>query len=394
MNYLNRIKPKRQKDKWKLLIFENVFTRPNTTRKKLVEGLKLRRETVSIVIQELQEDGLVSEGDVRNVGRPGRRELILVSNCDRFVCLSIYIEDRIVHAQIVNLAGHVLEKQERGVPGNAGNDLFSQVFGEMIDHLVACIPKTSEVLGVAFSLIGAVDVPRKTWLSTVRWSNLRHLNLEPLEKNIGIPVQVRRSLDTELDYLLATCPEYAQGNTILFHWGFGIGSSYAHQGQILDSSFGRFGDIGHTMVVHNSQKVCRCGFTGCLETEAALWALLPEIKKTFPDLDEDLLTVKEMFVDPEFWRLKEISRAIDYVKDGLINCFRIFFPDRILLIGHFTEELSVFDQLKRAFDSSLPDHFFGRVSVSVVKGGFAGCGPAGAYPFFLTRLKSLLTARW
>ncbi|MBA7620423.1 hypothetical protein ES703_27772 [subsurface metagenome] len=207
-----------------------------------------------------------------------------------------------------------------------------------------------------------------------------------------MPVKLSRSLDTELEFLLLKNPEYRQGGTLLFHWGYGIGSAYARQGAVLRSSLGRFGEVGHIQVSLNSSKLCNCGFYGCLETEAALWSLLPEIRETFPEAPEDESEFTGFMHKRDISSLSAISRALGFINLGLANLYKIFYPDRILLLGPFTVSGSVFDGLVRSFSQALPD--YARRSVKLKRiDGFQGQILGGLYSMFRQALKSFLTVR-
>jgi transcriptional regulator of PTS gene len=76
--------------------------------------------------------------------------------------------------------------------------------------------------------------------------------------------------------------EEREGSVLLIHWGYGIGSSYALNGSVIESSIGSFGEFGHWTVDPSSMRQCHCGESGCLETIASLWSLLPELRTIYP----------------------------------------------------------------------------------------------------------------
>lgn len=209
-----------------------------------------------------------------------------------------------------------------------------------------------------------------------------------------VPIHVRRNLETVLSYQLTTHPKYRQGGTGLFHWGYGIGFAYAHDGRLIESDFGRFGDVGHTRVYPDSNKLCRCGARGCLEADAALWALLPALHQTEPALADESYEFSSLLKGEWVLNLPEVQHALEAVKLSLVNTLRMFHPNRILMIGPFMENHVIASQVTRHLEDSLPPyvdpHDF---QTTVVSDAFAGCLYANAYPFFTSALRSMLSAR-
>ena len=75
----------RLKDREKARIYQEICLKPGLSRKSIAEIFKLRPTTVSLVVQELVHDRLVTEGSIRSPGKPGRPELTLLPNFDRWI---------------------------------------------------------------------------------------------------------------------------------------------------------------------------------------------------------------------------------------------------------------------------------------------------------------------
>lgn len=397
MFYFNseNIKRPRQKDRWKATIFNKIFSEKKVSRKEIVEECDLRRETVATAVQELIEDRLVFQGEPRNSGKPGRPEYILIPNVNRLAVISIYydIEERMLRGVLINLADEIIAKQEAYLEKNTDNQIFNEILLDFINNLQIQKPMEADILGAGMSLTGSIDIASKKWISSIYWPKLRNFCFGQIEKELQINIKLEKLLNKEMEFLLLKNPGFSSENILLFYWGFNIGSAYSHKGMILHSNFGRFAAIGHMLASHKSNKPCICGFKGCLETEAAIWALLPQIRKVYPNIQEDGRNLIELYKIADFYELPCITKALEYVKDNLVNCFRIFFPDRIIFIGHFAEHEEIFNRLTHSFRHSLPEELMNKVSIDIIHGGFRGCLYANAYPFFNHKLKQLLKAR-
>jgi transcriptional regulator of PTS gene len=384
----------RVKDREKAAIYEQICTCPDTSRKSIAKRCGLRPNTVSSAVQELISDGLVREGPARSPGRSGRPELSLGPDYNRLAALSVYVRSRELEGVLVNLGDRVLAENSHYIPEESTEEGIRQLILDLVESLRRQAPPGGELLGLGISLVGTIVPERKLWRFVARWPKIHMLDFHRVEAEAGLPVSLRRIHDTELEYLIEQNDTYRRQNIILFHWGFGIGAAYAHAGRVLGSTSGEFGEIGHTVVDPTSRKRCQCGLFGCLETEASLWALLPDIRRIHPGVSESDQQMLEALQRREILSFPPFRRALEFLTVGLVNLQRLLNADRILFIGPFTENEEIFRRLASAFRQRLPQHTRAQVALEVIHGGFSGCGFGSAYPFFRGRLRELLKARY
>ncbi len=382
----------RIKDKEKALVFQKLCVSNNNTRKMIADNLKLRPITVSKIIKELIEDRLIFEGDSKERNSKGRPEIRLVPDYWRFSTISIYVLSREIMGAIVNLNGEILESQSVLIPKEADNTLIAEEIHRILNLLIGKIPEKSELVGIGASLPGTVNAYQGKWISSARWPNLSNICFTDLVSEFKVPVSLYRSLDPELEFQLFKNDKYKQGGTILFHWGYGIGSALALDGKILKSNLGRFGEVGHWQVEPNSNKKCNCGSTGCLETEAALWAILPQIREVYPDAPEDEPEFIDFIRKIDIGKMEVIKHALEYVTMSLANLYKVFYPDRILLLGPFVEDSSIFNELKSGFLAQIPEYARPSVELDVIS-GFQGAVSGSIYHLFRDALRPFLRTR-
>ncbi len=384
----------RIKDWEKAAIFQCICSREEITRKKIAKKLNIRATAVSNVVQELIDDNLVLEGRARNPGKKGRPEIRLYPHFNRFQAIALHVVSRELKGFLINMGEEILAELTMPLAGSSGNSVLLQSMQKLISSLTSEKPASSELLGIGLSLPGTVSPKTKKWISAARWPNIRHLSLSSIEKSTGFKISLHRFLDAELEHMLLKNPRYREGGTLLLHWGYGIGSAYAHQGTVLKSTLGRFGEIGHSPVNTQDPKQCLCGSKGCLETEAALWALLPEIKKNFPLAPEDEFEFTDFIKHRNIKKLPVIKRALDYVAIELTKLHKIFYPDRIIISGPFTRDETIFRLLAQGFMSNIASYAKDSVSLEALSAGFPGGVFGSTYVFFHKALKDYLTARW
>jgi predicted NBD/HSP70 family sugar kinase len=383
----------RVKDREKALLYREIAVGKTPTRLALARRLSIRPSSVSEAVQELVDDGLVKETNAPLNGRLGRPQVILVARPDRYVAISAYIDSRELKAVLVTLREEVIAEEVHVLPPETGNREMTAAICDLLTRLRAGVPAGSELVGAGLSLIGTVDSHIRTWMAAARWPRLHDLDLSSVEERVGIPLSIRRTNEAELEYFLACNPRARSTSSLLFHWGFGIGAAVAFRGTLLTSSLGRFGEIGHTRCSSAADTPCLCGARGCLETVAALWALIPVLRARLGEVPEDEKELAPLLGDVGLLRVPEIRTALGAVQDALVVLSMIFYPDRIILSGPFTESPLVFRKLTEGLRRALPEYARGASSFAVIPGGMPGCRRGGANPLFRETLGRALRRR-
>lgn len=378
----------RPSDRQKAAIYRIVAASPGCSRSALARRLRLRPTTVSHLVQELLDDGLVAERRDRIAGRSGRPLATIEPRTARLAAVSLCVESRQLRASLVDLAGGVLATDERALAAGADNAAVSRALAELLGGLAGRAPASSRVVGAGLSLVGTVDPAGPTWVSAARWPRLRSLALVPLARRVGLAVRAGRALDTALALHLEADPTAAGRTVALLHWGFGIGAAVAHRGTLLGSNLGRFGEIGHVRSRGTADRRCACGARGCLETEAALWALLPRLRLRLGGLPEDEQALADALAAPRVADLPEVRTAVRAVLDGLTTIHRLFFPDEVLLAGPLVENAAVFRLISDGFVAGLPDYAAGRTTLAVLAGGLSACRTRSAGPLLREALRT------
>ena len=380
----NSVKAKQKSEIYKTICRDNTHTRGT-----LYKYLRYRNTTVSTLVQELIDAGLILDGGRKTSNQRGRPDFFLIPNFNRFTAISVHVEDRSLNYSLININGDVLRSMKSDIAHAVRNKEILSSLKRVLKELMDYVPSDSVFLGVELLFNGSIDSGNLTLIDIYRWPNIKKLCFKELSEELGCPIYLRRILDGELEYQLEMDKECSDKNTLLFMWGFGIGGSFSYNGTILESAFGRFIDIGHTIVHPESGKLCRCGQYGCLETEAAIFALLPELKKKYPDIHEDSGEILSIIKDPEFVKLNVVDHATEEVGICLLNLFKTLFPQRIFLIGPFFANKiiarRVLDRIEHAVS-----RYQSSISITILEDGFARSRWGGLRALFRNELKNIL----
>jgi len=374
----------REKDREKNQILRKIFQSTDITRKKIIQELSLRPSTVSRVVSELIEDGILLEDQNKaNIGR-GRPELFLTVNGNRFWTVSFSIISMNLLAAIINLKGEIIK--ETVIKLNVDTDSLSmlEIFDNVARDFRSHMPQSSEFLGFGFALPGLIDKEKKIWRMVSRFPQLKMMDLSKIEGGRDSIIIIERNIDSLLKNCLLVRPESVRGTTLLIHWGYGIAISCSMEGRILQSPNGLFGEIGHwNMNLQLSEN------TTTLESIAALSGILKS-NGWNEGIDEEVIVglIKEK-IFPE-----ENLKAINEIILGIIkNLYLIFFPDKIYILSAFVSS-DVSKQLEMTLKEQLPDFVESSPSIQTLdyieKGESLGIANSG----FNKSFNYYMTARW
>jgi predicted NBD/HSP70 family sugar kinase len=375
----------------KARIFNQVCRDPGTTRTAMIHSLGLRPTSVSQAVKQLIASGLVEENRGAAGGRQGRPVISLFPARNRFVCMAVHSVSKSLRACLLNGFGDLLSSRETVIGEGDTNLDLTRKFHRLAAELRSEVPSGSEFLGIGLALPGFIDMNRRRWLMAARWPLLRGLPFGKLEKTAGSPIIVTRALDAGLEYLLASREDLHDSDVLLIHWGYGIGAAHAANGKVLSSSVGGVCEIGHSRMATDSRKACRCGSTGCLETTAALWSILPALRRDFPEVPEDeSLFGAYLNHHPAMARHAVISRAIADMARGISLLYVTLFPRHVLLYGPLTVSAAIRRDIHRSALEHIPEFARAYFSLRFIDPDFKGELYGGTRAFFLHAYRASL----
>ncbi len=333
------------RSKYKVQVLRSIYQNSGITRKELIAQLGIRAGTISDIVQALVSDQLIIESSVTDQRERGRPEIPLSINSDRWYAVSVFCISMNLHAVLIDSSDQHIAKTSIRVPASSDNSDIENAIVLLIKQLLTEKKYSQNLLGVSLSVPGIVNSIEKEWIFSARWPRLRNLSLNNIQDKLGMSIHIRRQLDVQLECNMIKDPEYMKGNVLLFHWGYGIGGAFASGGSIIGSSTGVFCQIGHVSVDPDSIKPCICGRLGCLEADAALWALAPEIERTHGQKLEDEVDCINFLATHSFADESYFRQALTSVVHALCRLLAILVPDTVLMYGAFLENEEIFNSL-------------------------------------------------
>lgn len=244
------------------LALQTILRAQPVSRADIARATGLTRATISELVAELLEDGLVVE-DGQGQSSGGKPPTLLRLDAGARRIVAVDLSSRPFRGALLDLEGAVHHRME--ADGAADLDAVEV----LVDHLVA--GSDAAVLGVGVGTPGVVDDGTILQAANLGWTDV------PLARRLAdrtaLPVHVAN------DAHVSAIDEFGRHptleNVVVVRAGAGIGAGIVLDGRPFRGDGQAAGEIGH-VPVPGSDRPCTCGRRGCLETIANLSALLTE----------------------------------------------------------------------------------------------------------------------
>jgi N-acetylglucosamine repressor len=255
------------------LVLKIFFERSSISRAEIARMTHLTRTTVSDIVADLIEEGLVAEiGLGSSTGGKSPILVSLVDNSRYFI--GIDLAYNMFCGAIINLRNQISNMVCLPADGMDGEKSLKAIF-EILDPLTRsdCQP----ILGIGVGTPGLVNSREGIVVNAVNlgWYDLPLARI--LESRYRLPVFLLNDCQAAAmgEFIYGQSPP-ASPNMIVVRAGHGIGSGIIINGQLFQGDGGAAGEIGHVVIVHKDGLPCRCGNFGCLETVASARAVVQQ----------------------------------------------------------------------------------------------------------------------
>lgn len=241
------------------------------------------------VVDDLLSVGIISEhGFAPSSG--GRRPLTYMLHDDQFYILSVAMDQFITSIALLDIHNNPVGPIEKFVLPLHDNPLALRTLTDkIIDKLNKVSIDRNKILGIGIGMPGFIDLKKGinyTFLQ-VREGSVSSM----IEAQTGIPVFI------DNDSSVIALAEYKFGcargmkNVMVINVDWGIGLGMVLNGQLFRGQDGFAGEFSH-LPLFNNNKLCECGKTGCLETEASLMLLIEKAMQKLKEGHSSLIDAK------------------------------------------------------------------------------------------------------
>jgi predicted NBD/HSP70 family sugar kinase len=321
-------------------IVDALRERGTASRAELARATGLSRSTVSSIVSDLMEAGLVSEqGDATGVAhgdQGGRPPVPLSLNRSAGVAVGVDFGHTHLRVAVADLSHEVLAE--------AGDELdVDHSAEESLDQAARLVEKVmaeaqvgrDRVIGVGMGVPGPINLAtRSVGSSSILPSWIGIDGAAAMEERLGLPVQVEN--DANLGALAEFVWGSGQGHSELVYikLSSGVGAGLLLGGRLYRGAGGTAGEIGHTPAQH-SDEVCRCGTRGCLETVASARSIARMVGGS---RGEEVTSARllELIAEGDQAAIRLVGEAGREIGIALAGLCNIINPGRVIIGGELS----------------------------------------------------------
>lgn len=227
----------------------------------------LAKPTVSAIVEELVEQGLVRElGPGQSASGGGRPPILLEYNARSRFIGGIRVGVRHTDLVVADALGTELDRVTMPTPSGAAGPALRKM-GDALKDLLRQASAIRKLDAIGICIPGLIDMESGRCLlaPNLGWRDVPVSEL--LNEHFGVPVFVINTVQAAL--VVENVEGAAQGvdNAVLLYVGRGVGAAILADGRLLHGSSGLPGEIGHCHVPGGTIR-CNCGKVGCLEALA------------------------------------------------------------------------------------------------------------------------------
>lgn len=319
-------------------LFRLIFLEGPIHRHELGQRTELSPGTVTNVISELLQEGVLSETGIEE-SDGGRPRTLLAINPTYGYLVGIDMGETHLQLELFDLALHKLGAYHQPLPDqfNSAAQYVAEIKRGIAELLAGTNIPGEQVLGVGIGVPGVVEHSNHVRIAAPMWSWQSVSLLEQVEAEISLPVYIDNGAKgMALAEAWFGAGRGAQDMAVILI-GTGVGAGIITKGTLYRGATNSAGEWGHTKIALDGRP-CRCGSFGCLEAyvgapgilatfHQSAGAALPETQQA--GIDRVLAAAR----NGDAVAAEALQRTARYLGAGLANLVNLFNPERIIIGG-------------------------------------------------------------
>lgn len=322
----------------KIAILSYLNKNGESSRKKIAEGLKLTTATLTILTNELIEEGTVRELGALTEGKVGRKQILIDIDKNSRFTIGIEISRSNIYYNLINLKTEIVESMAWKYSKYFLEKQLKEIL-EYIDETTR--DKRAILLGVGISIYGSLD-EKDHW--KVGIPNIKEI----IESRLNLPTYIQNNIRA-----LALTEQYLnrdEKDFWLVKYGPGVGAAIIMNGKLVEGNKRLAGDIGHISFDNDGETCKVCGQIGCLESKV-------NFEKVLKEFDSKILKTNQILPHEKDYeyilRLSEMegNKNLDKILEKLGKAITIgatiLDSNRIILAGDILKNEKIFNILEK-----------------------------------------------
>ncbi len=251
------------------LVLQSLYDEPQLTRAELARQTGLTKVTISDLVAELIEEGLVAETGIVQGVRPGKPAAALAVREDTRDVLALDLSaPDLARGGVYSVRGDKRAEASVDLSGRTGAEAVAAV----LEVAQRCVDQAGRpVLGIGIGSPGTVDADGTVIAApNIGWSGLALQEI--VSEHFSLPTAVINDANAAV-IAEAAFADSAQ-DLIRVQISRGVGAGILLCGSLVLGTSAAAGEIGHVVIEHRGT-TCPCGKRGCLET----WISVPALRR-------------------------------------------------------------------------------------------------------------------
>lgn len=340
------------------IILNHIREKSPISRADIARLTNLQRSTVSLIVEELKDIGLVEEIEGESSG--GRPPQLLSLRTAHAVAIGVDCGKKRTIVAASDLAGRILEQEEF---------LTDPVFEKTIDRIIDSVRRLVQqndgsIEGVGVSVPALVDwrSNKVVLIQSFDWREPPFV--ERIHRATGLPVKIDNDANAAaLAELWFGRPEIsAVRDFILVLIENGIGTGIVFDGQIYRGKGGIAGEFGHMTIGSNAPVACAAGKYNCWEAfaseRAAVARYVNLLKKPNGNAKISFAQLVKIALEGDDKARTALKQTAYYIGVGIANLYQGLSPEVAVVTGTIVQAWSLIkDDIKAGVHSAICQNY-------------------------------------
>ncbi len=270
----------------RMQVLKILKTRGPTSRIDIAGTLELTRAAVTIITNEMIEQGIIQEiGEYRHVSEKaprGRKKILIDINHHYKFVVGVSIEENLLSVGLSTLSGAVLDKRNVEITSDTKYERIEDFIASSVKEILSdnCLTEQN-ILGIGFGIfptmyerLGIKMVDAEPDYSTA-FAKVREFTQLPLVFDNSVKGTAMANIDFQ------KTKDLNRHNIAFLHYGNTIHFVVTNLNEPIVSYDNRTNFVDKMIINPNAETVCECGRRGCVENELTPMAVARKLKKVF-----------------------------------------------------------------------------------------------------------------
>lgn len=249
-----------------------------TSRQDIAQALLLSKNTVSLIIDDMLESGLINELGPVSVSAAGRPKIEISLRPEKLKSAGIMVGQQSVHWCICDYFSRIIAE-------DSWHTGITQPT-ESLDELRRCCDglaeKHPELIGIALGFPGVID-PLRGWMHLSSWPGWQDRDLlTPLRRHVAVPLYVMNNVRAAALLSVQHLNLPAEKSHFYLRVAETVDGTLVQHGEVFNGNSWTAGAAGHLTVQPQGPR-CSCGRQGCLEAVIGQPAIEQQLAQRQPD---------------------------------------------------------------------------------------------------------------